>query len=101
MRRILFVAGLAALGALVTLLVAMRERETSHEAEGRRATDIAALSPGMAYAVDVDLDQADVDLDFQPSSRYVAVISALARSTSSFTVAASARPIAAPSRSLR
>jgi hypothetical protein len=94
MRRTLFVAGLAALGAVVLLLPTLSKQDRSHDRDG--STDFPAIVPGAAYAVDVDRDQAVLDLDFQPNSRYVVVISSLAPSTGSFVVAASSRTIVSP-----
>ncbi|HEV8068226.1 MAG TPA: hypothetical protein VGP76_10840 [Planctomycetaceae bacterium] len=99
MRRTLFVAGLAVLGAVVLLLATLSERDRSHNRGG--PTDFPAIVPGAAYAVDVDGDQAVLDLDFQPNSRYVVVISSLAPSTGSFAVAASSRTIVSAEFHLR
>ncbi|HEV3300346.1 MAG TPA: hypothetical protein VG055_11935 [Planctomycetaceae bacterium] len=94
MRRTLFVAGLATLGAVLWLHATWWEQEFSRDRGG--STDVAAILPGAAYAVDVDRDQAVLDLDFQPNSRYVVVISSLAPSTGGFAVAASSQTIGSP-----
>jgi hypothetical protein len=100
MRRGLLAAGLAILGtfaAVTAVLVTARgDRRTSSEDATRAA--VPPIVPGMPYVVDVDRDQADLDLEFQPNSRYSLVISSLARGTESFHVTASARPIATANR---
>jgi hypothetical protein len=94
MRRTSLAAGLAALVALAALVIVVRDRDGS---VGRDSSiGGPAVLPGTAYVVDVDRDQADLDLEFQPNSRYVLVISSLARSTETFAVAGSSREIAAP-----
>ncbi len=94
MRRTLFVAGLVALGAALLLLVTQPKRD--HSLDRRESTDFPAIVPGAAYAVDVDRDQAVLDLDFRSNSRYVVVISSLAPSTGTFRVSASSQTIVSP-----
>jgi hypothetical protein len=94
MRRTLFVAGLVALGAALLLLVTQPRRDRS--LDRRESTDFPAIVPGAAYAVDVDRDQAVLDLDFRSNSRYVVVISSLAPSTGTFRVSASSQTIVSP-----
>ncbi|HEV8000445.1 MAG TPA: hypothetical protein VGP63_11225 [Planctomycetaceae bacterium] len=94
MRRTSLAAGLAALGALATLFVALRDRDGSLCRVGSEGERV--LTPDTAYVVDVVRDQADLDLEFQPNTRYVVVISSLARTTGTFSVAGTSRQIAAP-----
>jgi hypothetical protein len=100
MRRGLLAAGLAILGTLAALagvLVATREDRTAPSDKAVNAT-AQPIVPGVPYVVDVDRDQADLDLEFQPNSRYTLVISSLAHGTESFHVMATARPIAVTKR---
>jgi hypothetical protein len=100
MRRGLLAAGLAILGTLAALagvLVATREDRTAPSDKALNAT-AQPIVPGVPYVVDVDRDQADLDLEFQPNSRYTLVISSLAHGTESFHVMATARPIAVTKR---
>jgi hypothetical protein len=78
MRRMVLAAGLMALGALATLIAATREKPA--------ASPPRAIVPGVAYVLNVEGDRAEVDLEFGPNTRYVAVISSLARSVGTFTV---------------
>jgi len=94
MRRTWLAAGLVALSTLAALFALLGNRQSSEQ--HRASHGLPALVPGTAYVADVDRDQADVDLEFQPNSRYIVVISSLARSTGTFSVAASCREIAAP-----
>jgi hypothetical protein len=75
-----------ALGALATLIAATREKTGPSPAR--------AMVPGVAYASKVDNDQAHLDLDFRPNTRYIAVISSLARGLGTFTVAGRSESIA-------
>jgi hypothetical protein len=94
MRRTLVVVGLTALASIGAVLAWRWDRQNTH----RLGTQFCAepLDPGSAYVVDVNHDQADIDLDFQADSRFVLVVSSLARTTGSFSVAASCQPVRAP-----
>jgi hypothetical protein len=98
MRRTSLAAGLVALGAMATLFAALWDRDRSVP-DGSIGSP--AVLAGTAYVVDVDRDQADLDLEFQPDSRYVVVISSLARNPGVFAVAGSSRDTAAPKFALR
>ncbi len=100
MRRGLLAAGLAILGTLVALAGVLVTTREVRKAPSDIAVDATAqpIVPGVPYVVDVDRDQADLDLEFQPNSRYTLVISSLARGTESFHVMATARPIAVTKR---
>ena len=91
MRRILLACTLASFATFAALAAALhhpiRPDRDSH------ALGSCAIAPGMPYVVDVDGDQAQVDLEFRPNSHYIAVVSSLARGTGSFRVAASSRAI--------
>ncbi len=100
MRRGLLAAGLATLGtyaALTAALLITHGVRTASSDEALRDT-AQPIVPGVPYVVDVDRDQADVDVEFQPNSRYELVISSLARGNETFHVTATARPIAAAKR---
>jgi hypothetical protein len=100
MRRRLLAAGLAILGtfaALTAVFVTTRGERTAPPDEAPRGA-AQPIVPGVAYVVDVDRDQADLDLEFQPNSRYALVVSSLARGTETFHLTATARPIAAAKR---
>jgi hypothetical protein len=94
MRRIALAGTLAALATVAALFATLRD--PIRPVERHRADDSSALVPGTPYVADVERDQAQLDLEFQPNSRYIAVISSLARGTGSFRVAASSRSIGAP-----
>ena len=94
MRRNLLVAGLAAVAAIVGLFASRQHRDTSRERA--RGAALGPLAPGTAFVVDVSRDTADLDVEFQPNSRYIVVISSLARSTGSFAVTVSSEPIVSP-----
>jgi hypothetical protein len=87
MRRSLLASGLSALATLAALFAAACHRSNSGS--------LPAVVPGVAYTVDVDRDQATVDLDFPPNARYTVIISSLARNTGIYTVAASSHFAAA------
>jgi hypothetical protein len=88
MRRTWLAAGLFLLVAFATVCATMRAQRDPFAPH--------PLVAGQPYAVDVDQDQADFDLEFPSDARYSLVISSLARNTGSFTVAASSRPVGAP-----
>jgi hypothetical protein len=94
MRRILLVAGLAAVvSSVICLNFGLRPEHTSTSGTSAAADEVVPETP---YVIDVDRDQADVDIEFQPETRYVVILSSLTRGTGAFSVAASAKPIDTP-----
>ncbi len=100
MRRSLLVAGIAVLGTFAAFAAALVSQRRDGTATSKDAANALAqpIVPGAPYVVDVDRDQADLDLEFEPNARYTLVISSLARGTETFHVTAAARPISTPTR---